>query len=83
MMNCARSAIGSLSLGMIPIVSSGLTMGPFESALRSARLLDAKVIRHGLTNVLCGDRHALGDKWKELVARRSRGARRSRSARRR
>ncbi len=56
------------SLGMAPIVSSGLTMGPFESALRSARILDAKVIRHGLTNVLCGDRHALGDKWRELVA---------------
>ena len=56
------------SLGMTPIVSSGLTMGPFESALRSARVLDAKVIRHGLTNVLCGDRHALGDKWRELVA---------------
>jgi 3-oxoisoapionate decarboxylase len=55
-------------LGMTPIVSSGLTMGPFESALRSARILDAKVIRHGLTSVLCGDRHALGDKWKELVA---------------
>ena len=55
-------------LGMIPIVSSGLMMGPFESALRSARVLDAKVIRHGLTTVLCGDRHALGDKWKELVA---------------
>jgi sugar phosphate isomerase/epimerase len=53
-------------LGMAPIVSSGL-MSPFESALRSARLLDAKVIRHGLTNVLCGDRHVLGDKWKELV----------------
>jgi len=56
------------SLGMIPIVSSGLTMGPYESALRSARLLDAKVIRHGLTTVLCGDRHALGDNWRELVA---------------
>ena len=48
------------SLGMTPIVSSGLMMGPFESALRSARLLDATVIRHGLTTVLCGDRHALG-----------------------
>ncbi len=56
------------SLGMTPIVSSGLMMGPFESALRSARILDAKVIRHGLTAVLCGDRHAVGDKWKELVA---------------
>ena len=56
------------SLGMTPIVSSGLMMGPFESALRSARVLDAKVIRHGLTTVLCGDRHGLGDKWRELVA---------------
>jgi sugar phosphate isomerase/epimerase len=56
------------SLGMTPIVSSGLMMGPFESAMRSARILDAQVIRHGLTTVLCGDRHALGDKWKELVA---------------
>jgi 3-oxoisoapionate decarboxylase len=43
-------------------------MGPFESALRSARALDAKIIRYGLTGVLCGDRCALGEKWKELVA---------------
>jgi 3-oxoisoapionate decarboxylase len=56
------------ALGMTPIVSSGLMMGPFESALRSARGLDAKIIRYGLTSVLCGDRHALGEKWKELVA---------------
>jgi sugar phosphate isomerase/epimerase len=56
------------ALGMTPIVSSGLMMGPFESALRSARALDAKIIRYGLTGVLCGDRHALGDRWKELVA---------------
>jgi sugar phosphate isomerase/epimerase len=55
------------ALGMTPVVSSGLTMGPFESALRSARALDARIIRHGLTSVLCGDRHALGGKWKELV----------------
>jgi sugar phosphate isomerase/epimerase len=56
------------ALGMTPIVSSGLMMGPFESALRSARALDAKIIRYGLTRVLCGDRHALGEKWNELVA---------------
>jgi 3-oxoisoapionate decarboxylase len=61
-----RDRLGDL--GMTPIVSSGLMMGPFESALRSARILNAEVIRHGLTTVLCGDRHALGDKWKELVA---------------
>jgi 3-oxoisoapionate decarboxylase len=56
------------ALGMTPVVSSGLAMGPFESALRSARFLDAKVIRYGLTTVLCGDRNALGDKWRTLVA---------------
>lgn len=61
-----RDRLGGL--GMTPVVSSGLMMGPFESALRSARALDAKIIRYGLTTVLCGDRHALGDKWKELVA---------------
>jgi sugar phosphate isomerase/epimerase len=55
------------SLGMTPIVSWGLMMGPFESALRSARALDAKTIRCGLTTVLCGDRASRGD-WPELVA---------------
>ena len=57
-------------LGMTPIVSSGLMMGPFESALRSARALGATTIRFGLTTVLCGDRHALGDSWRELVDER-------------
>jgi len=56
------------ALGMTPVVSSGLPTAPFESALRSAAALDAKIIRYALTMVLCGDRHALGDKWKELVA---------------
>ena len=55
-------------LGLKPIVSWGLMMGPFESALRSARALDAATIRCGLTTVLCGDRAALGDKWPQLVA---------------
>jgi 3-oxoisoapionate decarboxylase len=55
-------------LDMTPVVSSGMMMGPFDSALRSARALDATIIRYGLTTVLCGDRHALGEKWKELVA---------------
>jgi 3-oxoisoapionate decarboxylase len=55
-------------LGLVPIVSSGLMMGPFESALRSARAIGASTIRFGLTKVLCGDRHALGDGWPKLVA---------------
>ena len=53
-------------LRLTPIVSWGLMMGPFESALRSARALDASTIRCGLTTVLCGDRAALGPKWPEL-----------------
>jgi sugar phosphate isomerase/epimerase len=54
--------------GITPIVSWGLMMGPFESAMRSARALGATTIRCGLTNVLCGDRGKLGDSWRDLVA---------------
>ena len=54
--------------GVTPIVSWGLMMGPFESAMRSARALGAMTIRCGLTTVLCGDRAKLGDDWKDLVA---------------
>jgi sugar phosphate isomerase/epimerase len=57
------------ALGMIPIVSSGLTMGPAQSAFRSARLIEARTIRFGLTSVLCGDRAALGAGWSDLVAK--------------
>jgi len=57
------------ALGMVPIVSSGLMMGPTESAFRSARLIDAQTIRFGLTSVLCGDRAALGSGWPNLVAK--------------
>jgi 3-oxoisoapionate decarboxylase len=54
-------------LGMTPVISAGLNMmGPIESALRSARLLDAKVIRLGLSPVLEGSRNAWGAKWLEL-----------------
>jgi 3-oxoisoapionate decarboxylase len=54
-------------LGMAPVVSAGLNMmGPIESALRSAKLLDAKVIRLGLSPVLEGSRAAWGGKWSDL-----------------
>jgi sugar phosphate isomerase/epimerase len=56
-------------LGMTPVVSSGLMMGPVERAIRVATTLGATVIRLGLTPVLCGDRNAWGAKWPELVAR--------------
>jgi 3-oxoisoapionate decarboxylase len=54
-------------LGMTPVISAGLNMmGPIESALRSARLLDSKVIRLGLSPVLEGSRNAWGEKWTKL-----------------
>lgn len=55
-------------LGMAPVVSSGLHHGDFDTCLRAARALDAKLIRFALTPILCGDRAAAGDKWHELVA---------------
>jgi sugar phosphate isomerase/epimerase len=55
---------------IVPVVSSGVDMmGPMESAFRSARLLEAKTIRLGLTPVLCGARNAWGTRWDDLVAR--------------
>jgi 3-oxoisoapionate decarboxylase len=55
------------ALGMVPVISAGLNMmGPLESALRSARLLEAKVIRLGLSPVLEGSRNAWGTKWFEM-----------------
>jgi sugar phosphate isomerase/epimerase len=55
-------------LGMTPVVSSGLHHGDFDTCLRAARALDAKLIRFALTPILCGDRAAAGEKWHELVA---------------
>ena len=55
-------------LGMTPVVSSGRISGSIDSAIRSARALGATLIRMALTQVLCGDRAALGDKWAPLVA---------------
>jgi 3-oxoisoapionate decarboxylase len=58
-----------IDLGMVPVISAGLNMmGPLESALRSAKALDAKVIRLGLSPVLEGSRNAWGAKWEELLA---------------
>src|SRR5882724_9508956 len=56
------------SLGMNPVVSSGLQNADIASCMRSARGIDAEMIRFALTPVLCGDRNVWGDKWHELVA---------------
>jgi sugar phosphate isomerase/epimerase len=50
-------------LGMTPVVSAGLMMGPVDRAIRIAGVLGAKTIRIGLTTVLCGDRAATGPEW--------------------
>lgn len=55
------------NLGMTPVVSGGLS-GNVERAIRTAELLGARLIRLGLTSVLCGDRHAQGAEWPKLVA---------------
>jgi 3-oxoisoapionate decarboxylase len=56
-------------LGMTPVISAGINMmGPLESAFRSAKALDARVIRLGLSPVLEGSRNAWGTKWFELQA---------------
>jgi sugar phosphate isomerase/epimerase len=65
-LHALRDRLGSL--GMTPIVSTGLVSGQFGSTMRSAGALGAKTIRFGLTRVLCGDRHALGPDWPKLVA---------------
>jgi 3-oxoisoapionate decarboxylase len=55
-------------LGMMPVVSSGLQMGEFDSCIRSANRLGATIVRLSLTPVLCGDRCAWGERWPGLVA---------------
>jgi sugar phosphate isomerase/epimerase len=57
------------ALDIVPIVSGGLLVaGPLDNAFRAARLLGARVIRTALTPVLCGDRNAAGEKWREYNA---------------
>lgn len=63
----ARLSDRLASLGMTPVVSGGLMMGPVDRAIRIAGRLGAKTIRLGLTTVLCGDRAALGPEWPALA----------------
>jgi sugar phosphate isomerase/epimerase len=67
-LSALRDRLGAL--GMWPVVSAGLnTLGPLESAMRSARLLGADTIRLGLSGVLCGDRNLHRDGWGELCSK--------------
>ena len=60
-----RSRLGSL--GMTPVISSGLQRADFGTCIRTAHALGAELIRFALTPILCGDRAAAGQQWQELV----------------
>jgi sugar phosphate isomerase/epimerase len=55
------------ALGMTPVISLGPPLEGVASAVRSAQLVGARIIRLGLTPVLCGDRAACGDQWEQMV----------------
>jgi sugar phosphate isomerase/epimerase len=55
-------------LGMTPVISSGLQHGDMDLCIRAALALDAKLIRVALTPILCGERHAAGQRWFALLA---------------
>ncbi|MCW5982330.1 MAG: sugar phosphate isomerase/epimerase [Bryobacteraceae bacterium] len=63
------SALGEriAGLGMTPVISLGPPLEGVDSALRSARLVGARIIRLGLSPVLCGDRAACGPQWAAMV----------------
>ncbi len=54
-------------LGMEPIGSSGIHHSDPVNSIRIAKGLGATVTRFALTPILCGDRHAAGPRWDELV----------------
>ena len=55
------------SLGMVPVISSGLQRANFGTCIRAAHALGAELVRFALTPILCGNRAAAGQQWQELV----------------
>ena len=53
--------------GMTPVISLGPPFEGMPSALYSAKLVGASIVRLGLTPVLCGDRAACGSAWRDYV----------------
>jgi 3-oxoisoapionate decarboxylase len=53
---------------MEPVISLGPPLEGVDTALRSAAGVGAKILRLGLTPVLCGDRNACGAQWAALLA---------------
>ena len=54
-------------LRMTPVISLGPPLEDVGSAIRSAVGVNAKIVRLGLSPVLCGDRNAWGARWNEMV----------------
>lgn len=57
-----------IALGMTPVISLGPPLEGVDTAIRSAVGIGAKIVRLGLSPVLCGDRSACGAQWHELIA---------------
>jgi 3-oxoisoapionate decarboxylase len=56
------------ALGMTPIISLGPPLENVDTAIQSAVGIGAKIVRLGLSPVLCGDRNAWGAQWHEFIA---------------
>ena len=54
--------------GMTPIISLGPPLEGVDTAIQSAIAVGAKIVRLGLSPVLCGDRNAWGAQWHEFIA---------------
>lgn len=64
-MAALRGRLGDLALE--PVVSLGPPLERADEALAAAEALGAKVLRLGLTPVLCGDRAAHGAQWDGML----------------
>ncbi len=54
-------------LGMTPVISLGPPLEGVDTAIASAVGIGARIVRLGLSPVLCGDRNAWGAQWHELI----------------
>lgn len=66
----ARQAVRErlAGLGMTPVISLGPPLEGVDTAIASATAIGARIVRLGLSPVLCGDRNAWGAQWPEFIA---------------
>lgn len=55
------------ALAMTPVLSLGPPLEGVDRAIRAAAALGARIVRLGLSPVLCGDRAAHGTRWREMI----------------